>query len=86
MEFQDFVEEFISNLRIPMTYIEKHPHVENCLKFAASFCISLQPQPEPEKEDEDLDEMCPFLEQIFEFLLQHHGAKEVAVCYFIIYK
>ena len=76
MEFEEFVEEFISNLRVPMTYIERHPHVENTLQFAAKFSISLQPQSENE---EEYEEMCPFLEKLFEFLLVHHGAKEVAV-------
>lgn len=76
MEFQNFVEEFISNLRIPMTYMEKHPHVENTLQFAAKFAISLQPQSENE---EEYEEMHKFLERLFEFLLNSHGAKEVAV-------
>lgn len=78
MNLERFVEEFVSNLRIPLTYIEKHPHVENTLQFAAKFAISLQPQPQSENEEED-EEMCEFLEKIFEFILDNHGCKDVAV-------
>ncbi|KAL7297267.1 hypothetical protein TKK_0009667 [Trichogramma kaykai] len=86
MDLDDFVSEFISNLQIPLTYIEKHAHVENTLQFAAKFIIGLQPPINDENEDE-YEEMCPFLQSIFEFLLSHHGSKEVAiryrVCYFL---
>jgi condensin complex subunit 3 len=83
MDFKCFVHEFISNLTIPLTYIEKHPNVENTLQFAAKFAISLQPQSENE---EEYEEMCAFLEQIFDFLLTHHDAKDMAVmCFSIFY-
>ncbi|OXU30311.1 hypothetical protein TSAR_015427 [Trichomalopsis sarcophagae] len=85
MDFDQFLEEFISNLRIPMCYMEKHPNVENTLQFAAKFAISLQP-PQSENEEE-YEEMCLLLERLFEFLLAHHEVKEVAVrfrvCYFL---
>lgn len=76
MDFDVFVEEFISNLRVPMSYIEKHPNVENTLQYAAKFSICLQP---PNENEEEYEEMCPFLTKIFDFLLAHHGAKEVGV-------
>lgn len=76
MDFEEFVKEFIANLRVPMCHIEKHPNVENTLQFAAKFAITLRPQCENEDEYE---EMCPFLEKLFEFLLTHHEVKEVPV-------
>ncbi|KAJ8674292.1 hypothetical protein QAD02_005554 [Eretmocerus hayati] len=86
MELDTFFKEFVSNLRVPMTYIEKHPHVENALRFAAEFIISIQPKSETEDADE-CDEMCAFLAQTFEFLLKSHNAKDKAiryrVCYFL---
>lgn len=77
MKQEDFTEEFISNLRVPLTYLEKHPHVENTLQFAAKFAISLQPQ--TENEEMEYEEMCPLLENVFEFLLSSHDARDVAV-------
>lgn len=66
-----------------MCYMEKHPNVENTLQFAAKFAISLQPP--PSENEEEYEEMCPFLEQLFEFLLSHHEVKEVAVGNFLLY-
>lgn len=77
MNQEKFTEEFISNLRVPLTYLEKHPHVENTLQFAAKFAISLQPQ--SENNEEEYEEMCPLLEDVFQFLLTSHDAKDVAV-------
>lgn len=75
--FEQFSSEFISNLRVSMCYLEKHPSVENTLLFATRFSISLQP---PSENKEDMyEEMCPFLEQIFQFLIDSHNAVDVAV-------
>lgn len=67
MQLEDFQEKFISNLKQSLTHIERHPHVENTLQFAAEFAIScLQQQSDNEEESE---EMHPFLQHIFDFLL-----------------
>ena len=83
MEDQAFVEEFISNLRVPMTYIENQPSIVNTLKFAASFCMYRQVQIEADQKGTEANEMemCPFLQQIFNFLLAHHEVDYVAVIY-----
>lgn len=57
--------------------MEKQPSVENTLLFATRFSISLQPQ--SESEEEMYEEMCPFLEKIFQFLVDSHNARDVAV-------
>lgn len=64
-----------------MTYMEKVHSVEYSLQFASKFTISLQQHSDNEDEDE---EMAPFIVKIFEFLLNHHNATNVAVNFILI--
>ncbi|XP_043273023.1 condensin complex subunit 3 [Venturia canescens] len=69
-----FAEEYIKCLRVPLTVGKKHPHVENTLSFAVQFATSLYTPIENMSEH-----MCPFLMHIFDFILSHHTAKDLAV-------
>ncbi|XP_023289112.1 condensin complex subunit 3 [Orussus abietinus] len=74
---------FIACLRVPLTYAEKHPHIENTLDFAAKFTCSL----DSFDNDDSNQIMCPFLSKLLDFLLISHDAKSAAVrfrvCHFM---
>ncbi|XP_046383264.1 condensin complex subunit 3 [Ischnura elegans] len=75
---RDFMIEFISCLKIPLSYAKKLVSVERTLDFAAKFCVSFVPENE-EEEDEDNATVDPLLNGIFEFIFKNHGVSSEAV-------
>ncbi|KAG7202630.1 hypothetical protein KM043_009811 [Ampulex compressa] len=79
-----FYDAFISCLKIPLTMGHRHPRIENTLEFAAKFAVSFCTF----TNDNSMEELTPpFLVKLFDFLLTHHNAKELAVrfriCHFL---
>lgn len=79
----DFAEEFISCLMLPLAIAEKHPHVENTLIFAANFAVGFHSF----SNEEASEQMNPFLVKLFDFLMGSHNAVDQGVrfrvCYFL---
>ncbi|XP_043504256.1 condensin complex subunit 3 [Polistes fuscatus] len=78
-----FLNEFINCLKIPLSTNKNHPSIENTLQFAAKFAVSSYPF-----SDKDSCEAMPlFLENLFNFVLKHHNAKNSSVrfhiCHFL---
>lgn len=78
-----FHEEFIHYLKYAMIVYRREPAVENVIEFAARFATCFQPAPKAEEEgaeqqqedveddeEEDEEEEHPFLNFIFNFLLE----------------
>ncbi|XP_071440767.1 condensin complex subunit 3 [Hetaerina americana] len=74
---RDFMIEFITYLKIPLSHAKKHVSVERTLDFAAKFCVSFVPEME-EEDDEDAT-VDPLLNEIFEFIFKNHGVSSESV-------
>lgn len=68
---------------IPLSIGERNPYIENALSFAAKFSVSVYSFSN-ETNDEEL---CPFLSDLFDFLLTNHDTEDAAlrfrICYFL---
>uniref|UniRef100_A0A3P8ZLC4 Nuclear condensin complex subunit 3 C-terminal domain-containing protein n=1 Tax=Esox lucius TaxID=8010 RepID=A0A3P8ZLC4_ESOLU len=77
-----FHEEFVHYLKYAMIVYKREPAVENVIEFVSRFATSFQTPPteggEEEEDDEEEDEN-PFLNYIFNFLLESHKANSHAV-------
>ncbi|XP_033356774.1 condensin complex subunit 3 [Bombus vosnesenskii] len=80
----DFWNYFISCFKVPLTFAQRYPRVENTLEFVAKFAASLY---SAINDNESEEPMCPFLSNLFEFLLTNHSAKDIGVrfrvCHFL---
>ncbi|KAM6940561.1 condensin complex subunit 3 [Xenentodon cancila] len=84
-----FHEEFVHYLKYAMIVYKREPTVENVIEFAAKFTTSFQSPPkteeeeqqqeEEEEEEEEAEDNHPFLDFIFNFLLESHKANSHAV-------
>ncbi|XP_046435032.1 condensin complex subunit 3 [Neodiprion fabricii] len=83
MSEKDFTRAFISCLLIPLGEGEHHPRIENVLIFAAKFAVSV----ESFNHETEEEELCPFMNSLFEFLLDNHDVGDAALrfrmCYFM---
>ncbi|KAL1023964.1 hypothetical protein UPYG_G00049620 [Umbra pygmaea] len=75
-----FHEEFVQCLKHAMIVYKREPAVENVIEFVSKFSTSFQtpPSEDGEEEEEEEDEN-PFLNYIFNFLLESHKANSHAV-------
>lgn len=60
---------------MPLSIAQRHPRVENTLEFVAKFAASLYSV----TDDESEEPICPFILQLFDFILTNHCAKDPAV-------
>ncbi|XP_076637390.1 chromosome associated protein G [Colletes latitarsis] len=74
-ELSEFWASFISCFKIPLTIAQHHPRVECTLQFVANFAVSLFNVTDEESEEP----LCPFLSELFDFLLSHCCVKDPAV-------
>ncbi|XP_043466822.1 condensin complex subunit 3 [Leptopilina heterotoma] len=79
----EFAEEFIACLVVPLSYADKHPVVENSLIFAANFAVGFQSY----EDVDNSEQMDPFMLKIFDFLMKSQIAVDPGVrfrvCYFL---
>ncbi|XP_054016614.1 condensin complex subunit 3-like [Hylaeus anthracinus] len=76
-ELSNFWEIFVSCFKLPLTNGQHHRHIEYTLEFVAKFAASLYTI----TDDESQESVCPFLVKLFDFLLNNHSVKEMAVRY-----
>lgn len=78
-----FHDEFVSYLKYAMIVYKREPAVENVIEFVSKFATSFVSPPkeseDEEEEEEDEEEEHPFLNYIFNFLLESHKANSHAV-------
>ncbi|XP_062334089.1 condensin complex subunit 3 [Osmerus eperlanus] len=76
-----FHDEFVSYLKYAMIVYKREPAVENVIEFVSKFATSfVSPPKESEEEgEEEEEEEHPFLNYIFNFLLEAHKANSHAV-------
>lgn len=78
-----FFEKFVFFLQLPLTWEEKTPFVDNALEMACRFACSFMPDDKKKEdeagdksgnndEDDELIELPPFMNKIFNWLLDHH--------------
>ncbi|KAK2582335.1 hypothetical protein KPH14_004672 [Odynerus spinipes] len=75
---------------VPLSFGQRDSTIENTLQFAANFSINFNSSSNSNSSNSSSNSselMCPFLEKLFNFLLNHHNAKEPAVrfriCHFL---
>lgn len=72
----------MSCLKVPLSITQHHSRVNNTLEFAAKFAVSLYSVTNNDEESEESEEpLCPFLSNLFNFILIHHYAKNPGVRY-----
>ncbi|KAK1792802.1 hypothetical protein P4O66_012711 [Electrophorus voltai] len=74
----EFHEEFLRCLKYAMIIYTREPAVENVIDFAVKFAVSFE-TPVNEEEEEEEEEDISFLNFLFNFLLESHGASSHAV-------
>ncbi|XP_025095867.1 condensin complex subunit 3-like isoform X2 [Pomacea canaliculata] len=85
MGIERFWAEFQPLLKFPMVVYNREPAVERTIDFVARFVTSLGiKHPDNEQKDDDTEdnnkvESNPLLQRLFDFLLEHHSAKDRAV-------
>ncbi|XP_049808481.1 condensin complex subunit 3 [Schistocerca nitens] len=72
-EGETFCQEFLQCLKIILVQDEKSPVVERSVDFVATFCAAMN--------DDGEEEMNDLLKIVFNFMLEHHEAKNQAVRY-----
>ncbi|XP_076872309.1 LOW QUALITY PROTEIN: condensin complex subunit 3 [Brachyhypopomus gauderio] len=76
----DFHEEFLRCLKYAMIIYTREPAVENVIDFVVRFAVSFETTvTEEEEEEEEEDDENSFLNFLFNFLLESHGASSHAV-------
>ncbi|KAL8613334.1 hypothetical protein ACOMHN_052573 [Nucella lapillus] len=94
MEVEEFWQEFEQLIRFPMVVYNREPTVERTIDFIAKFVTTLSSRPPAAADNEGgegdhqqqqqqrqppVGDANPLLQQLFDFLLQHHSAKDRAV-------
>lgn len=73
----------MSCFRIPLTIAQSHTQIQYTLEFVANFAASLYTVTDEESEEP----LCPFLNELFNFILTNHCAKDPAIrfriCHFL---
>ncbi|XP_076300337.1 chromosome associated protein G [Lasioglossum baleicum] len=86
-DLEVFWDVFKSHFIVPLTFAQKHPRVQNTLQFVADFALRLNARSCANEETQEEEPLCPFLVQIFDFLLTIHCARDSAVrfrtCHFL---
>ncbi|XP_076666914.1 chromosome associated protein G [Andrena cerasifolii] len=75
-DFSYFWDSFVACFKLPLTYSQSHPRIQNTLEFVARFAASLYSVTDDIESEEPL---CPFLNKLFDFLLLSHCAKDQTV-------
>ncbi|XP_077059619.1 condensin complex subunit 3 [Siphateles boraxobius] len=75
----EFHEEFIRCLKYVMIIYTREPAVENVIDFVTKFAASFETPINEETEEEEEDDDTGFLNFLFNFLLESHGASSHAV-------
>ncbi|KAK7111031.1 condensin complex subunit 3-like [Littorina saxatilis] len=80
MGVEAFWAEFEQLIKFPMVVYNREPTVERTIDFIAKFVTSLSSAPAAEASDQESEsEANPLMQRLFDFLLQHHNAKDRAV-------